>query len=166
MGTIKDISEQVSMFVNGFRPMLETTIMRNRDFIDMAIRDQLESGLDGDEKELRPNYLNDPYFKTRKDAERYMRWKERITPPRESRLGLRPRAVKTPNLRINGFYHQSIRSVVVDGGVRIEAGANFSSEIEGKYQNNLYKLGHTAKRQFYRQILRKELRAYFKRFGL
>ena len=167
MGTIKEVSDRAGMFVSGFRPMLEACIVRNRGFVEMAVRDQLESGVDGNEKELRPNYLNDPYFKTRKEAERYMRWKERITPPRESVLGLRPRAVKTPNLRINGFYHQSIRALATDGGVRVvSGGVDFSPEVEHKYGGALYKLGRTARRKFYRDYLRKELRAYYRRFGL
>lgn len=156
-----------SRFAEGYSQMIEKVIAANRDFVEMAVREQLESGLDGNEKELKPNYLNDPYFKTREEAVKYMRWKEALTPPRQSSLGLRPRAVKTPNLRINGYYHQSIKAVPVSGGVRIGSqGAEFAPEVEGKYGGALYKLGRTAKRKFYRDHLRTALKEYYRRFGL
>lgn len=167
MGTIKSVNEVAGRFVDGFRPMLESVLAGNAGFLVNAVRDQLESGLDGDEKELRPNYLNDPYFKTRKQAEGYMRWKERITPPRPSWLGLRPRALKTPNLRINGYYHESIKAAAVPGGVRIGSqGAGFAPELERKYGGALYKVGRTARRKFYRECVRRALRDYYRRFGL
>ena len=154
-------------FAEGYMPMVEKVITANRDFAEMAVREQLESGLDGNEKELKPNYLNDPYFKTREEAVKYMRWKERITPPRQSSLGLRPRAVKTPNLRINGFDHQSIKAVPVAGGVRIGSqGTDFAPGIEHKYGSALYKLGRTAKWKFYRDHLRTAMKEYYRRFGL
>ena len=102
MATIRGAEDMFRRFSEGYAPMVEKVITANRDVLEADIREQLESGLDGNEKELRPNYLNDPYFKTREEAVKYMRWKERITPPMQSTLGLRPRAVKTPNLRING----------------------------------------------------------------
>lgn len=167
MATIRGAEEMFRRFSEGYPPMVEKVITANRDVLEADIREQLESGLDGNEKELRPNYLNDPYFKTREEAEKYMRWKERITPPMQSTLGLRPRAVKTPNLRINGFYHHSIQAVPVAGGVRIGSqGVGFSGEIEGKYGGALYKVGRTARRKFYREHLRTALKEYYRRFGL
>lgn len=167
MATIKKAAEMFRRFADGYPGLVEKVIQANRDFAEMAVREQMESGLDGNEKELRPNYLNDPYFKTRADAERYMRWKERLTPPKQSVLGLRERPVKTPNLRINGSYHQSIQAVPVAGGVRLGShGTGFAPGIEGKYGNALYKVGRTAKRKFYRDHLRRALKEYYRMFGL
>ena len=132
-----------------------------------AVREQLESGLDGNEKELQPSYLNDPFFKTRKEAVKYMRWKERITPPVRSELGLRERPVKTPNLRINGYFHNSIQAVRVDGGLKVVShGVDFAKDVENKYGNALYQLGRTAKRKFYRDHLRRAMKEYYRLFGL
>lgn len=154
-------------FASGYGPMIEKVIEANRDFAEMAVREQMESGLDGNEKELRPGYLNDPYFKTRKDAVNYMRWKEAITPPVQSQLGLRPRPVKTPNLRINGYFHNSLQAVSVPGGLKIVSqGVDFAPEVEHKYGDALYKLGRTAKRKFYRDHLRRAMKEYYRRFGL
>ena len=167
MATIKDAENAFRLFAEGYGPMVAKVIAANRDFAEMAVREQMESGLDGNEKELRPNYLNDPYFKTRAQAVAYMEWKERITPPHPSWLGLRERAVKTPNLRINGFFHRSIQAVPTAGGVRLGSqGPGFATDVEGKYGGALYKLGRTAKRKFYRDYLRRALKEYYRRFGL
>ena len=167
MATIRGAEEMFRRFAEGYGPMVEKVITANRDFAEMAVREQLESGLDGNEKELKPNYLTDPYFKTRAEAVKYMRWKEALTPPRQSSLGLRPRAVKTPNLRINGFYHQSIKAVPVAGGVRIGSqGTDFAPGIEHKYGDALYKLGRTARWKFFRDHLRTAMKEYYRRFGL
>ena len=167
MATIAQAQERLAAFASGLAPMLEEEISRNGDFFERAVREQLESGLDGDEKELRPNYLSDPYFKTRAAAVAYMRWKERITPPRQSSLGLRPRPAKVPNLRITGFYHMSIRALPVEGGVRIASGGvDFAKGIEQKYGSGIYKVGRTARRQFFQKHVRKALRSYYKRHGL
>lgn len=167
MATIKDAERIFRQFSEGYAPLIESVIAGNMDFAELAIREQLESGLDGNEKELQPGYLNDPYFKTRKDALKYMRWKEEITPPMQSQLGLRERPAKTPNLRITGYYHYSIQAVRVDGGLKVMShGVDFSPEIENKYGNNLYKLGRTARRKFYRDYLRKALKEYYRKFGL
>lgn len=167
MATIKDAENAFRLFAEGYGPMVAKVITANRDFAEMAVREQMESGLDGDEKELRPNYLHDPYFKTVADAVRYMEWKERITPPKPSWLGLRARDARTPNLRINGFFHRSIQAVPTDGGVRIGShGTGFAPDVEGKYGAALYKVGRTAKRKFYRDYLRRALKEYYRRFGL
>lgn len=167
MATIKDSERIFREFVDGYSPMLENAITTHKDFAELAIREQLESGIDGNEKELQPNYLNDPYFKTRKEALRYMRWKERITPPVQSQLGLRERPVKTPNLRINGYFHNSIQAVSVDGGISLRShGVDFAPDVEHKYGDALYKLGRTARRKFYRDYIRTSIKEYYRRFGL
>lgn len=154
-------------FSEGYGPMIEKVITYNADFAANAVREQLESGLDGNEKELQPSYLNDPFFKTRKEAVKYMRWKERITPPVRSELGLRERPVKTPNLRINGYFHHSIQAVRVDGGLKVVShGVDFAKDVENKYGNALYQLGRTAKRKFYRDHLRRAMKEYYRLFGL
>ena len=120
------------------------------------ITDQLYSGKDGNERDLSPNYLNDPYFnkygKRRDRAARgYMAWKMRITPPIRSWLGLEPRKAIVPNLYINGYYHSKIRANETAGGLRIEGTASFSAEIETKYGRDIYKVSPTAVAYFIRE---------------
>ena len=65
-------------------------------------KDQLWDGKNADGNNITPSYLDDPYFKTKKQAEAYANWKNRITP--NSR-----RDKNTPNLFINGFFYDSLR---------------------------------------------------------
>lgn len=167
MATIREAAENFKRFADGFGGVIEQCIQAHADFAVDAVNEQMESGLDGDEKELTPSYLADPYFKSRKAAVGYMRWKERITPPRASQLGLRERPAKTPNLRINGYYRASIQAAPTQGGLRISShGADFAPDVERKYGDALYKLGRTARRKFYRDYLRRDLREYYAKFGL
>ena len=64
-------------------------------------KQQLMEGIKGDGNEITPSYLNDPYFKTKESAQRYSNWKDKITPNSKRKSG-------TPNLYINGFYHNTI----------------------------------------------------------
>ena len=87
MATIKGASDTFARLNAGFPPMLTQLIQANGMELGGYVREQLWSGLDGDEKELRPTYLTDPYFKERYGsawrimAERYADWKMEITPP-------------------------------------------------------------------------------------
>lgn len=111
------------------------------------VREQLYSGLGGDEP-ITPSYLDDPYFATQAEAEKYRDWKLKITPPVASpRLGLPARDPNTPNLFINGYYHSHIEVSQIAGGLHIGSdGDSLAEDITSEYGDKfLYRLGERAK---------------------
>jgi len=87
---------------------------------------QLYDGKFNDGSDIHPNYLEDPYFKTQQQAIGYAKYKRRITPNPK-------RNFYTPNLFINGFYHDS-RKIDVEGQrIIFNSDAQFASSIDIKY---------------------------------
>lgn len=167
MATIKGASDTFARLNAGFQPMLTQLIQANGMELGGYIREQLWSGLDGDEKELRPTYLTDPYFKERYGsawrimAERYADWKMEITPPSSGRLGFRPRDRVVPNLFIDGTFHRSIMPRNIDGGITFSSQVGFATEIEQKYHDTIYKVSRTARKRFLDDFVRGAIRNYF-----
>ena len=167
MATIKGASETFARLNAGFPPMLTQLIQANGMELGGYIREQLWSGIDGDEKELRPTYLTDPYFKERYGsawrimAERYADWKMEITPPSSGRLGFRPRDRVVPNLFIDGTFHRSIMPRNIDGGITFSSQVGFATEIEQKYHDTIYKVSRTARKRFLDDFVRGAIRNYF-----
>jgi hypothetical protein len=124
MSTILGVSNAVRMLKNNFMPEVTNSLRGSEDLIHNLITDQLMAGLDENGKQIRPTYLQDPYFrettKTEKAARKKAIWwrdmKERVTPPERSDiLKFPPRNRNTPNLIITGEYHRSITPIVIDG---------------------------------------------------
>lgn len=66
-----------------------------------ANRRQMWDGQNPDGTDITPSYLDDPYFKTRKQAEAYANWKMKITPNAH-------RNKYAPNLFINGYFYSTL----------------------------------------------------------
>lgn len=98
------------------------------------LQDQLLHGKGSDAQDLRPGYLEDPYFKSRESAMRYLKWKENISP----KVGRNPNA---PNLYITGFYHGKIDIKAAYSGVLSTAHVGFANNIELKYDGKANILG-------------------------
>lgn len=174
MANIIDAEKNFRMFVDGFEPMIRGIMHAQKKEVQVYITEQLYSGRNGNDKPLRPTYLNDPYFDSPesggwyKNAKGYMRWKERKTPPyASSLLGIPRRSADTPNLIIRGNFHDSITATPIDKGLRIESvGVSFSGDIEKKYGQAIYKVGSLARRYFFEQYVKQGVADYFRQFGL
>jgi len=174
MANIIDAEKNFNALVEGFSSMIHNIMVAQKEEVPVYITEQLYSGLNGNDKPLRPTYLNDPYFKSiesgkwYKNARGYMLWKQSITPPYASSwLGIPRRSPETPNLIIRGDFHNSIVAVPVDKGLRIgSVGVDFSSDIERKYGQAIYKLGSYAKKHFIEKYVKKGISDYFRRFGV
>lgn len=169
MADIRTATKNITAIVGSLPSELAGLIHEHANDVESYIREQLWSGLDGQEKELRPTYLTDPYFKQRYGegwrlmAEKYADWKMDITPPSSGRLGFRPRARVVPNLFIDGTYHRSIMADKIDNGVSIGATASFAGEIEQKYGEYIYQVGRTARKKFIDDYVRAFLASKLRR---
>lgn len=174
MANIIEAEKNVNALVEGFESMIRNIMAAQKKEVQIYITEQLYSGVNGNDKPLRPTYLNDPYFKSResgkwyKNARGYMMWKEGITPPYASSwLGIPRRSPDTPNLIIRGDFHNSITAVPFDKGLRIESvGVSFSDDIERKYGQAIYRVGSYARRYFIEKYVKKGIEDYFRKFGV
>lgn len=160
-----------SRFANGLENELIKQMHEKKELFEEFITEQLYSGLNGDEVPLRPTYTNDPYFnmyrEPKKAAERYKKWKARIQPPARSYLGFKPRDIDTPNLIIRGDFYSSITAVPIADGVMIASqGLMFSSDIESKYGNVIYKIGDKSKMHYITFFMTKRIETFMKECGL
>lgn len=96
-------------------------------------QEQLFAGLRSDGKQLTPSILEDPFFRSKKSAERYAQRKKRLMIgfPNENK-----RRFATPNLYINGYFHEGFYIKYTREGVEMR---NHHKIIRGKYnRQNLY----------------------------
>lgn len=90
-------------------------------------KSQLWNGKSNTGEDLRPYYSEDPYFKTKQQAEAYRMWKKAIT-KNSSRYD------DAPNLFINGYFYRSI-TIEKNSQNMFEFGVtnSFSKDIFDKY---------------------------------
>lgn len=158
-------------FANGLEDTLIKQMHEKKELFEEFITEQLYSGVNGDEVPLRPTYSQDPYFMQFKnpkaEAERYKKWKAKIQPPARSYLGFSPRNIDTPNLIIRGDFYSSITAIPIADGVMIASqGLMFSSDIEQKYGNIIYKISDKAKRHYIIYFMQPRINKFMKECGL
>lgn len=147
MAGVLEVCDKVGEWLDSILPSIGECLEANNLEVSHAVREQLYSGLDGEGRELAPNYLSDPYFRARYKenaaymARRYMEWKEDITPPEESEIGFSPRRPDTPNLFIDGTFHRSIKAGVSGDTLSIwTEGFKEGAAIEAKYGKQIFGL--------------------------
>lgn len=169
--TISEMRERVRRIKEGFEPEVVKCMDENRHELTFAVREQLYSGIDGRGAPLSPSYSADPYFRDKRAGffdeeadhwvpcfmhpERYIAWKQRITPPEPSNeLGLPARAVDTPNLFIVGVFHGSISAKPTPRGVEIFTfGWDQGPAVERKYGSQIFALSEPGVAYFNQNFL-------------
>ncbi len=138
-----NISEYLSK-LKTFNLLTEVSTLMNHDKDDLTelVKDQLYAGIDGDEKELRPTYFDDPYFTSRAKAEAYSKWKDQMSQRGESIFA--PRRPGTPNLIITGTAFYNLISVDVTDSILISASGRLVDKLESKYGKSILKLSKTS----------------------
>jgi len=131
--TIKGLLNKVESFKEKIDVIIVAVMVDNAIFLGALNKQQLLAGKRSDGADITPGYLEDPYFKTLAQAQAYSDWKDRITPNTMRRSG-------TPNLFINGFYHDS-REIIVLGEKIIYFADYKGVEIERKYTDKINGLG-------------------------
>lgn len=177
--TIQEMRDKIRRAKDNIQPQIVQCMSENRVEMVISVREQLYSGVDGRGAPLEPSYSQDPYFEHHnagyfdEDAnqwvpcfmhpERYIAWKQRITPPMASdRLGLPARDSDTPNLFIVGTFHQSIDSRATSNGVEIfTSGWDEGPAVERKYGSQIFGLSDPAVGHFNDNFLWPWLRRWY-----
>jgi len=111
-------------------------------------RKQLMQGKNNKDELLSPKHSENPFFKSRESALRYAGWKHRMNP-------LAPFDV--PDLRINGFYHDSISFSRRADTLTADSNAPFAGKIESTFKNTALGLNQESKETVYAEIIRSPL---------
>ena len=115
------------------RDELASIVEAHTDLIIDMQSDQWMEGRGVDGEYIRPFYSENPYFKTPEAAERYAKWKQKITPNPQ-------RPVDVPNLYINGYLHSTLYAIVtgkdtLDPQFMIDAEAGFADRAFAVHKN-------------------------------
>lgn len=136
--------------VDGFEPEIIQCLSENVYDAEDAVREQMYSGLDGNDQYLSPNYDDDPYFEEKGPwyhrNNGYKQWKRDITPPTTGvMLMLPPRPDNVPNLYINGKFYDEVFATMEGDilSIRCESVGD-GPDIVRKYGDQLLQLGPTA----------------------
>lgn len=153
MNTIIDVAERIKNLSLNIEKEVSVIIDNTKEQILIKNKQQLMEGIKGDGNEITPSYLNDPYFKTREAAQRYSNWKDKITPNSKRKSG-------TPNLYINGFYHNTIEINVRGEKIITENKTTIGKKIEQKYGDTLYGLNETNNQAYIKETFFPALKTY------
>lgn len=163
---IKEMREKIGRAKAQIRGEIARCMDTNKHEMVVSVREQMYSGIDGDDATLSPSYSQDPYFDNKRAGffdeeadhwvscfmhpERYIAWKQRITPPKDSSiLGPPARSSNTPNLFIVGTFHNSIDARATAGGVELFSfGWDSGPAVERKYGSQIFGLGTMAVGRF------------------
>ncbi len=162
------LTNAINTAVDGFGDAVLSCLEQHSDVVEDIIHEQLYSGLNGEGQHLSPTYDDDPYFKSKQQAEWYKEWKRRITPPESGqKLFLPPRPVEVPNLFINGTFYFSIRTRREAESLKVYTGGfRDGPAIERKYGASIFMIGMEGKQYFTENILKDFLIKYWKLCGL
>lgn len=176
--TVADMRERIRRIKDGFEPEVLKCMDTNKHEMTVSVREQLYSGIDKNSAPLAPSYSSDPWFQNPRagffdedaqmfvscyrNPQRYIDWKNRITPPEASqRLGLPARDSDTPNLFIVGTFHGSIDARATSGGVEIfTSGWDEGPAVERKYGSQIFGLSGPAVGHFNTNYLLPWLKAW------
>lgn len=175
MASLFDVADKFHKMFQEFKPSIEKALNDNTSLIREIIQEQLLSGIDENEQELRPTYLGDTYFiditetveDSIKEAKRYLKWKEGITPPRPSHLLNYPaRDVNTPNLIIKGNFHDSITPRVMGWKIiTTTEGFQEGPDIVEKYGNSILGISPRGREVLIKKVLTPAIVELFKKYG-
>ena len=128
---LDELIDRLDNFETEKNAIISEVLSSKSEEIVVEVREQLWNGLTNELKPITPSYLNDPYFKTKEQAYDYMMWKQRITPNER-------RPVQTPNLFINGYFHNSLFLSIDEDSAEVTSMQPLGDEIIAKYGREMF----------------------------
>lgn len=145
----------------------------NKEVLVTMQRDQLAAGLMSNEQQLSPKYISDPYFKTKKGAEAYDRFKKtrarKPTIQYAKASGYTNAIDGTPNLYISGKFYKGlqVRDISIKDGKALITIGNTDSITEAvrqKYGREVLGLTNRHIDIFYKYYIELDLFEYVKEY--
>lgn len=168
--SIEDVVDIIGRIAAGFEAACARCLAENSDVVISCIKEQMLSGLDGEENHLTPTYDNDPYFDEAgfwyHRAKDYKAWKRSISPQVSGAvLGLPPRPDDVPNLYITGVFYSEITAAPNGYGLDIDPGNGNGPAIVAKYGDCLLDIGPTAIGYFNANFMLPAIESFFRDCG-
>lgn len=141
--TLSEAIIKTQRFERRWLQHLALTLRNNKRYIIQLQRDQLLAGQDKDGKPLRPTYQEDPFFKTAKDMEAYVKVKKKREAFHE---GLKTRdfgkkSPDTPNLiyrgKGKGYFQGMLHAEINKTDISIHSRWSRAKKVEAKFPTAL-----------------------------
>lgn len=155
--------EKIQKNIERVGDVVGDVVSERQDVILSLNKDQMLLGRDAEGSVLSPSYLNDPYFKTPNQAQRYAGMKYSLESKHRAMIEnptLYPSKDKnTPNLIVTGpfqggmFIRSSVDSFTIGSTYRD------SGEIDSKYRGVVFGLSPESKEFFYNHYLKERLKS-------
>lgn len=167
---IGNVAEIIHRIAGGFEENVARCLDENRGVVLQAVKEQLYSGLNGDDDFLYPNYDNDPFFEEEgywyHRAKAYKEWKKSITPPvAGTMIGLSARPDDVPNLFIDGTFYSEITAQRNGMALVVDPGDGNGPAILRKYGDNILTMGPSARDYFRLYYLIPSIEAFYRNCG-
>jgi hypothetical protein len=98
---ITQLHKNVNNVIDNLNDIILSLTMESEPSIVELNKEQMFEGETNEGKDIRPKYSENPYFKSKKSADKYAEWKMKITPGKR-------RKKDVPNLFIKGDFYDSI----------------------------------------------------------
>lgn len=164
---IVDFKKRIEKMIDRLNTVPEVVELVVRDQQDTLVslnKDQMLLGRNTDGKVLTPDYLSDPYFKTREEALFYARMKYRLESQHNARishpLNYPNKGRNTPNLIVTGPFQDAMRIRLTSDAFFIDSGYNESKEIERKYQHKVFGLSPESREYFYEKYIKPKIKKH------
>lgn len=150
---IQQVADIIRKISDGLEETCRQCLQAESPLILDLIREQLFSGVDGDEQYLSPTYDDDPFFNLPGQwyhhSQAYKKWKSEITPPMVGvRTDLPARPENVPNLTIDNTFYSELNARLTGDGLDIDPGIGNGPDIVGKYGDRILFPGPTAVEYF------------------
>ena len=166
---IRDLIEKmetVRMRIETVPEVVEWMVHDHSDELVSLNRDQMLLGRDAEGNVLSPDYLSDPYFKTKAQAEAYANMKYRLEGVHRARivhpLNWPDKDKNTPNLIVTGPFQDSMFVTTNADSFTIGAAYADSPDIERKYAGKVFGLAPLSREYFYEQYIKPAVRRHLK----
>ena len=137
--TLELLTQNVRALRDGMSALIGEVVQQHEQDIIEYQRIQLLEGKNSDGEDMRPYYTEDlkpdGYFNSRESAGRYAAWKESLSYPFSA-----SRNHNTPNLYINGRFHDELGIRFLDDGVEVVPKTMYAAGIMAKYGRNAFGL--------------------------
>ena len=165
-----DVRDTISYFetlrtrIENVPEVVEALVFQYQDVLLSLNRDQMLLGRNTDGELFTPDYLSDPYFKTKEQAVVYANMKYALEGIHRQRLSTAinypDKPKNTPNLIVTGPFQDQM--FITAGADHFTIGSRYreADDIERKYENKVFGLAPLSKEYFYLGFLKLSIWRY------
>lgn len=124
------LHKNVNDVIENLNDIVLSLAMDSKPSIVELNKEQMFEGETNDGKDIRPKYSENPYFKSKKSADKYAEWKMKITPGKR-------RKKDVPNLFIKGDFYDSIYAEKTEEYIEPKTNTTLGQKVTSVHKNVL-----------------------------